>query len=75
MQTEQISLTLPEVLFKESREYIKEYGYKNVQELVLDLLRQKVLIEKVERYKKIDQELDKQKGMSQKEAIKYLKGL
>jgi len=75
MKTEQISLTVPNVLYKESKEYVKEYGYKNVQELVLDLLRQKVVLEKIERYGRIDKELNKQKGMNQKDAIKYLKGL
>ena len=75
MSNEQISLTLPGVLYKESKGYVEACGYKNIQELILELLRQKVILEKIERYKKIDKELDKQKGMSQKEAIKYFKSL
>lgn len=73
--TQQISLTIPEALCKESKDYVKEYGYKNIQELILDLLRIKVILEKAQRYKALELSLEGQKGMTQKEALKWLKEL
>jgi metal-responsive CopG/Arc/MetJ family transcriptional regulator len=72
----QISVTMPKNLFQASKEYAEEYGYKNVQELILESVRKKVLAERIARYKKIEEEIDKKaKSMSQKEAIKYLDAL
>ena len=74
----QISLTVPEVLFEASKEYSELYGYKNVQEMILDELRKKVILQNVERYKAIEERMKKGKGVkrfSQKDAVKYLKNL
>ena len=72
-KTKQISLAFPEVLYKESKEHSEEYGYKNLQEFILDILRRKVVIENVERHKEIELEMRKYgKKMSQKQAVKHL---
>ena len=78
MGLKQISLTMPENLLQASREYSEHFGYKNVQELILDLVRDKVLLQNIERYKKIDERMKKGLGVkkfSQKGALKYIKGL
>ena len=76
MSLKQISVTMPASLFKASKEYSEEYGYKNVQEFILDEIRKKVMAERIARYEKIEAKMDKEtKGMSQKEAIAYLEGL
>ena len=78
MTLKQISLTIPEKLLKETQEYTKEYGYRNVQELILELVRNRVLNEKIERYQRIEREMQqgrKVKKFSQKEAVEYLKSL
>lgn len=78
MELKQISLTLPESLFQVSKEYSEEYGFRTVQEFILDLLRKKVLLENTERYREIEERMKKGIGvkkLSQTEALKYLKGL
>ena len=50
----QISLTLPENLFNLSKEHSNEYGFRSVQEFIIDLVRNKVIVEKAERYKAIE---------------------
>lgn len=76
--TQQISLTLSEELLEASAEYSKEYGYSNVQELLKDLLRKKVLLENAERYKKIEDKMAKSKGikkLSQEKSLQFLEKL
>lgn len=78
MELKQISLTLPESLFEASKEYSEEYGFRTLQEFILDLLRKKVLLENAERYREIEERMKKGVGvkkLSQTEALKYLKGL
>jgi metal-responsive CopG/Arc/MetJ family transcriptional regulator len=78
MTLKQISLTIPEKLLKETKNYTKEYGYRNVQELILELVRNRVLYEKIERYQRIEHDMQqgkKVKKFSQKEAVDYLKSL
>lgn len=78
MTLKQISLTIPEKLLKETKNYTKEYGYRNVQELILELVRNRVLHEKIERYQRIEHDMQqgkKVKKFSQKEAVEYLKSL
>lgn len=78
MALKQISLTIPEKLLKETKNYTKEYVYRNVQELILELVRNRVLNEKIERYQRIEQDMQqgkKVKKFSQKEAVEYLKSL
>jgi hypothetical protein len=78
MTLKQISLTIPENLLKASKEYSKEFGYRNIQEFILELIRKKVFFEKIERYKKIEKEmiLDKKvKKFNQKDAVEYLESL
>jgi len=74
----QISLTIPESLFNASREYYKELGYINLQEFILDLIRKRVIIENIERYKEIEDRMKKGVGVkrfNRDDSIKYLKGL
>jgi len=78
MVLKQISLTLPENLLNATKDYSKEFGYRNVQEFILELVRNRVLFEKVERYQKIERDMKRGKNVkkfSQKDAVKYLKSL
>jgi len=78
MALKQISLTIPENLLKASKEYSKEFGYRNIQEFILELIRKKVFFEKIERYQKIEREMiegKKVKKFNQKDAIDYLESL
>jgi metal-responsive CopG/Arc/MetJ family transcriptional regulator len=78
MALKQISLTLPENLLNATKDYSKEFGYRNVQEFILELVRNRVLYENVERYQKIEQEMKAGKNVkkfNQKDAVKYLKSL
>jgi hypothetical protein len=78
MSLKQISLTIPENLLKASKEYSKEFGYRNIQEFILELIRKKVFFEKIERYQKIEREMiegKKVKKFNQKDAVDYLKSL
>ena len=78
MALKQISLTIPENLLNETKEYSKEFGYRNVQEFILELVRNRVLFEKIERYQRIERDMKKGKNVkkfNQKEAVEYLKSL
>lgn len=78
MTLKQISLTMPENLFQASKEYSNEFGYRNIQEFILDLVRNRVILEDIERYKEIEKRMKKGIGVkkfSQKDAVRYLKGL
>jgi metal-responsive CopG/Arc/MetJ family transcriptional regulator len=48
MELKKISLSIPDNLLEASKEYSKEFGYKNVQEFILELIRMKVFLEKIE---------------------------
>lgn len=75
MVLKQISLTIPENLLEASRNYYQEFGYRNLQEFILDLIRKKVIIENIERYKEIEARMKKGIGLKKfdkKTAIQYL---
>ena len=40
--SEQLSLRLPEDLEKLAKQFVKKYGYKNIQELITESIRAKV---------------------------------
>lgn len=78
MSLKQISLSMPEILFKASKNYSREFGYKNIQEFILELIRKKVILGNIERYKEIEAQMKLGKNVkkfSQAEAVKFLKGL
>jgi metal-responsive CopG/Arc/MetJ family transcriptional regulator len=78
MVLKQISLTLPENLLNATKDYSKEFGYRNVQEFILELVRNRVLFENIERYQKIERDMKRGKNVkkfNQKDAVKYLKSL
>jgi len=78
MTLKQISLTIPENLLKASKEYSKEFGYRNIQEFVLELIRKKVFFERMERYQNIENDMIHGKNVkkfNQKDAVEYLKSL
>ncbi len=78
MGLKQISLTMPKNLFDASKDYSEEFGYRNLQEFIVDLVRRKVILENIERYKGIEERMKKGIGVkkfSQKDAVKYLKSL
>ena len=69
---------MPENLLKASKEYTQEAGYRNVQEFIVDLVRSKVMLERVQQYKKIEEEMKqgkKVKKFNQKDAVQYVKKL
>ena len=78
MALKQISLAMPENLLQASRNYSEQFGYKNVQEFILDLVRDKVVLQNIERYRKIDERMTKGIGVkkfSQKGAVSHIKEL
>lgn len=69
---------MPENLFKASKDYTKKLGYRNLQEFILELIRKNVILDNIDRYKKIEEEMKvgkKVKKLKQKEALNYLKSL
>lgn len=69
---------MPENLLKASKEYSKEFGYRNLQEFILELIRKKVFFERMERYQKIENDMMRGKNVkkfNQKDAVEYLKSL
>jgi len=78
MGLKQINLTMPENLLQASRDYSEQFGYKNVQEFILDLVRDKVILQNMERYNEIEERMKKGAGvkkLSQKAAVRYIKDL
>ncbi|MFH1212240.1 MAG: hypothetical protein V1659_04935 [Candidatus Woesearchaeota archaeon] len=77
MKTKQISLTMPENLFLASSRCYQDCGYKNLQELILDILRRRILDESSQRYRIIENEMKKGKSrkLNQREAVKYVRDL
>ncbi len=74
----QISLSVPQILLEGAKEYCEEFGYRNIQEFLVDLLRKKVVFENSDRYKQIEERMKKGIGVKsfhQKEAVNYLKRL
>ena len=47
METKQISLVMPLALLEATKEYSEEYGYRTVQELIIDILRKKIILENI----------------------------
>ena len=75
MGLKQISLTMPENLLEASKEYSEDFGYKNVQEFILDLVRDKVVMRNFERYKKIENRMRKGIGVkkfNQNDAVRHI---
>lgn len=78
MALKNINLSIPENLLKEAQHFADDFGYRNVQELLLDLLRSKLMNELYLENKRIEDEMDRGinvKKMSQEEAIEYFKNL
>jgi len=78
MSLKQISLSMPNNLFEASKEYTERLGYRSVQEFILEIIRKKVLIENVERYKDIEDRMRTGKGvkkLNQKDAVNYINSL
>ncbi len=78
MTLKQISLSMPENLFKASKDYTKELGYRNLQEFILELVRKRVMIDNIERYERIEKDMKAGKNvrkLKQKEALNYLNSL
>ncbi|MBI4214974.1 hypothetical protein HY546_03180 [archaeon] len=74
----QISLSIPETLFRESYEQAQELGYRSVQEFILDLVRSRVILEKIGRYRGIAERMKLGIGVKkfdQTGALKHLKEL
>ena len=69
---------MPNNLFEASKEYTERLGYRSVQEFILEIIRKKVLIENVERYKDIEDRMRTGKGvkkLNQKDAVNYINSL
>lgn len=46
MALKQINLTLPENLIKAAKEYSKKFGFRNIQELATESMREKIFFQK-----------------------------
>ena len=78
MTLKQISLSIPENLLKASKKHSEEFGYKNIQEFILELIRKKVFFEKLERYQRMEKDMKKGKNVkkfNQNDAVEYLESL
>ncbi|MBT5022947.1 hypothetical protein HOK51_03085 [Candidatus Woesearchaeota archaeon] len=78
MTLKQISLSMPNNLFEASQEFSSDFGYKNIQEFILELIRQKVFIERFERYSEIEAQMKGGKNVkkfNQAKAVDYLENL
>jgi len=75
----QISLVLPETLFKASKAYSHEMGYRSLQEFVLDLMRRKVLLDEAEEMDTLEAEMDNNPNIkifkTKEEALAHLDAL
>ena len=74
----QISVTLPESVFEASREFYEQNGFRNLQEFILQLLRERVGTDSIARWKAIEERMKAGKGvtrLSQKDAIAYLQSI
>ena len=63
---------------KRLKNYTQKLGYRNIQEFILELLRKKVMFEKIKRYDDIEKEMKKGKNMkkfNKEGAVKYLENL
>lgn len=76
METRQISITIPEVLFKKSEKLCEEFGYESIQEFIREILRKNVMDENLQRYTKIEARMKLGKGVrkfsNSKSAVQYL---
>jgi cell fate (sporulation/competence/biofilm development) regulator YmcA (YheA/YmcA/DUF963 family) len=48
MEAKQVNIAVPMKLYNKIEEYVEEYGYRNAQDLFLELARQKVIFENVD---------------------------
>lgn len=48
MKTKQVNIAVPIKLYEKIQEHIEDYGYRNAQDLFLDLARRKVIDENVD---------------------------
>lgn len=74
MVLKQVSLALPKNLLDDSKKYASEYGYKNIQELILDLIRERIYFKRIQRYQRLEKEMDANKDtkhFTQEEAVEY----
>jgi hypothetical protein len=60
--SKQISLTIPETMFRSAQKMAKKEGYRSVQEFVLQLMRDRFFLQNLPRYQRIASELDEGKG-------------
>ncbi|MFH1174505.1 MAG: hypothetical protein V1725_05185 [archaeon] len=76
MVLKQISVNMPDLLFEAAKEHSEKFGYRNVQELILETLRQRVIQEKD--YAQIETRMKKGKGVkrfNQQDALAHVRGL
>ncbi len=69
---------MSDILFDEAKQYYKDLGYTTLQEFIVDLVRNKVILENIERYKSIENRMKRSIGVKkfgQKDAIKYLRSI
>lgn len=45
MESKQVNISIPKRLYEETTNYAKEFGYKNIQEVILESLRNKVIFD------------------------------
>ena len=68
----QISLTLPDFLFKSVKKRSKEHGFRSVQEDLLQCARDKIFLENLPRYERVMREMQKEGKMSKEDLFAWL---
>ena len=48
MEAKQVNISVPDKLYSKMEMYVEEHGYRNAQDLFLDLVRRKVIFEDVD---------------------------
>jgi len=75
----QISVSIPDLVYKEGSKYAKKFGYRNVQEVMVDLLRRNLFGNEVAEYKRISKEMRDGKNVvrfeTKKDALEFLEAI
>lgn len=75
----QISVSLPDLVYKEGRKYAKKFGYRNIQDVMVDLLRRNLFGDEVAEYRQISKEMSAGKNVvrfeTKKDALEFLEAI
>ena len=69
MEAKQVNIAVPLKLYSKIEDYVKEYGYRNTQDLFLDLVRQKVVFENLENHNLKEDFVDEMLSLNKKDFL------